>query len=255
MSDKHAGPAQPLPEGAQVDVWTLRHSNSSASTDLPQSDILSIQELKRQARFVTPELRNRFRSRREMIRRTLSLYRPDIHASKWIFSHNDLGKPQIHSSLCNKDLYFNLSRTNGMTLLAVAGVDHMGIDVENTTIREPRSYLDIAERFFTPLETSKIKQGTDDEQIQHFFDYWTLKEAYIKAVGKGLSLGLDRFQFLLTPGKPIDIEFPEPAIDNANNWQFHQETFDQRFRVAIALKNTQGSQIICRPFNYHDLTR
>lgn len=250
MGKDHALIPQSLPVDTQIHLWTLSHVPPQSPVGLPPSKILNNPERERQANFATPELRYRYRSRREMVRRTLSLYRPEIHETDWVFSHNALGKPSIHTSQCNRNLYFNLSHTRGMTVLAVAGIEPMGIDIENTRTEKSQNHLEIAKRFFTPLETEQIKQGTRQQQIEQFFDYWTLKEAYIKAVGKGLSLGLDRFQFLLNPGSPITIDFPPPAIDDAEHWCFHQETLQDHFRIAIALKIENKQPISLNQFKY-----
>jgi len=236
-------PAKPLPQDTEVDVWLMYHDNLPLPQQFSPSKLLSDDELARQKRFVTPELQYRFQCRREMLRRSLTLYRPDIRESEWIFTENLHGKPQIDPSLQTNELHFNLSHTNGLTVLAISSNPHCGIDIENTAVSRPTSYLDIADRFFTPAESVQIKQGSTAEQIQHFFDFWTLKEAYIKAVGKGLSLGLDRFQFCVKKDAPISIDFPAPAIDDASHWSFHQETLGEDMRLAIALQ-TAGQKII-----------
>ncbi|MEE9335379.1 MAG: 4'-phosphopantetheinyl transferase superfamily protein [Granulosicoccaceae bacterium] len=238
------------PKGNQVHVWLMFHDKLQTPPQLATSPLLNEQERLRQQRFVTPELQYRFQCRREMLRRSLTVYRPDIGESDWIFTLNPYGKPQIHPAQSQNQLYFNLSHTNGLTVLAISAYEECGIDIENTAVNRPSSYLDIADRFFTEPESEQIKQGSTDAQIQRFFDFWTLKEAYIKAVGKGLSLGLDRFQFALEPASPIAIEFPSPAIDNANTWVFHQETIGEDWRLAIALRAESSEPISCEFAHY-----
>ena len=243
---------QPMlpPKDNHVHVWLMFHDKLPVPQQLSPSTLLSKQEQMRQQRFATPELRYRFQCRREMLRRSLTLYRPDIRESDWIFSQNEYGKPQIHNTQSQNQLYFNLSHTSGLTVLAISKIEECGIDIENTTVRKPNSYLDIADRFFTEPESAQIKHGSAHEQIQRFFDFWTLKEAYIKAVGKGLSLGLDRFQFVIKPDTPIAIEFPAPAIDQANTWAFHQETIGKDMRLAIALRTHPSVPISCEFLQY-----
>ena len=217
---------------------------------LSASRLLSEHELLRQRRFVTPELQYRFQCRREMLRRCLTLYRPNIRESEWIFTRNAHGKPQIHPTQSQNNLFFNLSHTDGLTVLVISAIEECGIDIENTAVTRPSGYLGIADRFFTELESAEIKQGSTAKQIQRFFDFWTLKEAYIKAVGKGLSLGLDRFQFIIDPGVPIVIDFPPPAIDDSNSWAFHQETIAEDMRLAIALRAKSSETISCEFAQY-----
>ena len=91
--------AQPpkLPsDNHQVHVWLMFTDNLQVPHQLNSNRLLSEQEVQRQQRFVTPELQYRYQCRREMLRRTLTLYRPDTRASEWIFSQNAHGKPQIN---------------------------------------------------------------------------------------------------------------------------------------------------------------
>ena len=255
MNQHHSqAPSKPQPrlppKDNHVHVWLMFHDKLPVPQQLSTSTLLSEQELLRQRRFATPELQYRFQCRREMLRRILTVYRPDIHESDWNFTLNPHGKPQIHPTQSQNQLYFNLSHTDGFTALAISEIEECGIDIENTAVRRPSSYLDIADRFFTEPESARIKQGSTVAQIQRFFDFWTLKEAYIKAVGKGLSLGLDRFQFIIKPAMPIAIEYPPPAIDNANTWVFHQETIDEDLRLAIALRAQSSAPITCEFVQY-----
>jgi len=226
------------------------HDTLPALEPLPHSSILSEDEVLRQRRFATSELQYRFQCRREMLRHTLTLYRPDIKASEWIYTHNPQGKPQLLPAQSHDNLFFNLSHTDGLTVLAISAIEECGIDIENTAVSRPTSYLDIADRFFTELESTHIKQGSIVEQIQRFFDFWTLKEAYIKAVGKGLSVGLDRFQFVIDPVSPIAIDFPPPAIDVANGWAFYQQTIATDIRLAIALRTDSSETLSCEFSQY-----
>ncbi len=245
--------SQTKPSGSHVHVWTLDHDHAPTPEHLTRSKILSAEEQQRLQRFATPELRHRFQCRREMIRQTLTLYQPDIKPADWHFNHNEYGKPEIHPSLKVKDLHFNLSHTEGLTVLMITDQQCSGIDIENTAVKQPRSFLDIADRFFTDLESRDIAKGSNEEQIQRFFDYWTLKEAYIKADGQGLSLGLDRFEFLLEVERPISIHFIPPTNEDANNWVFHQCSLET-FRLAIAIKKENAQHISCEFLDYSVLT-
>ena len=242
-------PTEP-PKQNEVHVWLMFHDKLPVPQQQTTSPILNEQEQLRQQRFATPALQYRYQCRREMLRRSLTAYRPDIPASDWIFNLNPHGKPQLHPTQSETKLHFNLSHTDGLTVLAISEIEECGIDIENTAVGRPSSYLDISDRFFTEPESAHIKQGSSATQIQRFFDYWTLKEAYMKAVGKGLSLGLDRFQFVLKPYAPIAIEFPPPAIDDADTWVFHQETISDDFRMAIALRAGSSRAISCKFIEY-----
>ena len=228
----------------------MRHDNFPIPEFVSPSPLFDKKELHRFNRLATPELQHRYQCRREMIRHSLTLYRPEIHESDWIFSQNAHGKPHIHHLQCKNNLYFNLSHTNGLTVLAIAGMKAIGIDVENVAARDPENCLKIADRFFTPLEIEDITRIRPEKQLDRFFDFWTLKEAYMKAVGKGLSIGLNRFQFVLDSNLPITINFPSPEIDVADNWTFHQQTIADNMRIAIALQSNSSERISCNHYSY-----
>ncbi|SFR79910.1 4'-phosphopantetheinyl transferase family protein [Anaeromicropila populeti] len=103
------------------------------------------------------------------------------------FSYNEWGKPE----LCGQDrLYFNLSHSGNWVICGV-GDSILGVDVEES--REKN--LNLAERFFAAEEYEEILSHPKEEQLKQFYKYWTLKESYTKAEGKGLSIPLDSFLF------------------------------------------------------------
>jgi hypothetical protein len=94
------------------------------------------------------------------------------------------------------DLRFNISHTDGLIACAVTIGREVGVDVET---RRPSLLHDVAGRHFAPREVSDLRSLPELEQDRVFFDYWTLKEAYIKARGFGLALPLGDFAFKLNP--------------------------------------------------------
>ena len=115
-----------------------------------------------------------------------------------VFETNQNGKPFIKCENQNsglKAVHFNLSHS-GDYAMCVIGDNPVGCDVE----RVRKIDLKLADRFFAPLEIELIRsQPSNESQINTFFRLWTLKESYIKALGKGLSLGLDSFSIQLSP--------------------------------------------------------
>lgn len=117
-----------------------------------------------------------------------------------IFSQNEFGKPLL-TNHCN--LHFNISHSGN--LIGCALSDHpIGIDVEKCTDTFDPA---IAERYFTRAETAFI-QSLNERRAAGFYCIWTLKESYIKAIGKGLSIPLPSFS-VVTDGK-IKLSFLNP---------------------------------------------
>ena len=92
------------------------------------------------------------------------------------------------------------------------------------------------ERHFAPDEVRDLRALPADDQPRAFFDYWTLKEAYIKARGMGLSLPLDQFAFALHDGQPPTIRFAPGFDDVEERWQFWQAWPTATHRLALAVE-------------------
>ena len=94
---------------------------------------------------------------------------------------------------------------------------------------------ELAERFFAASEAAALAGLPPDQQRRLFFEFWTLKEAFIKARGMGLSIPLDGFAFSLPPDLPLRISFPKLAGEDSQAWQFARLTMGPGYQVAVAL--------------------
>jgi 4'-phosphopantetheinyl transferase len=202
-------------------------------------------------RLLTPEeraRRDRYRfepSRREylftraLVRATLSRYAP-VAPAAWAFRANAYGRPEI--ALPGLPwLRFNLSNTYGLIACAVARDRDVGVDVEDT--ERSGETVEIAHQFFSPLEAAALRALPADRRRARFFDYWTLKEAYIKARGMGLAIPLEQFSFLLDEPvatgdapAPIRVAFDPRLGDDAAAWQFEQIPLSSRHTIAVAVR-------------------
>ncbi|MBZ5627213.1 MAG: 4'-phosphopantetheinyl transferase superfamily protein [Acidobacteriia bacterium] len=99
-----------------------------------------------------------------------------------------------------EDVSFNLSHTGGLALVAIAGSGRVGIDAE--TVRSEIEVEDLSRRFFAPAEAAEILALSPAARLAAFFTCWTRKEAFVKALGGGLSVPLDRFQVSLRSDQP-----------------------------------------------------
>jgi 4'-phosphopantetheinyl transferase len=177
---------------------------------------------------------------RVLARTTLSRY-DSVDVSDWGFVTNDCGRPAIESPASS--LRFNLSHTAGMVVCLVARDLDVGVDVE------PRSrsgeWLDLASRFFSPEEAAALRQVEEEDRPRRFLEYWTLKEAYIKARGMGLAIPLAHFSFDLPPRRPDDVRIRfAPALDDApGRWQFGVGALGEHHLVATAVEVTPGTPL------------
>jgi 4'-phosphopantetheinyl transferase len=104
-------------------------------------------------------------------------------------ARNPFGKPYIQDA--PRSLGFNVSHSQGLAAIAVSEVSDIGVDVEQ--LRPMEHIPQMVGHFFSTEEQARFAQGSDSDLALLFFQHWTGKEAYIKALGEGLSHPLDRF--------------------------------------------------------------
>lgn len=215
-----------------VDLLNTGNQDALARVDKYKA-LMTPDEHDRMARFVFEKDRRSFLLTRALVRTTLSRYAP-VDPSAWRFTTNAHGRPEIVDRPDGvPDLRFNISHTNGLIACAVTIGREVGVDVEHVG----RNLMhDIAGRHFAPSEVADLRKLPEEEQRLVFYDYWTLKEAYIKARGFGLALPLGDFAFKLNPPAPPTISF-EPAMkDDPSTWQFLQEWPTPSHRLALAVR-------------------
>ena len=197
--------------------------------------LLSPDEHERMARFVFERDRVRFLLTRALVRTTLSRYAP-VAPADWHFIANAHGRPEILDRPAGvPDLRFNLSHTDGLIACAVTIGREVGIDVEHVGRRLTQ---DVAARFFAPAEVAHLQSLPADQQERVFFDYWTMKEAYIKARGFGLALPLGDFAFHFAPDQPPTITIEPSLQDDPATWQFQQDWPTPIHRLGLAIRRT-----------------
>lgn len=203
---------------------------------------MSEDEHARMARLIFDRDRRRFLMTRALVRSALSRYAA-VAPAAWIFTANAHGRPELVDRPHGvPDLRFNVSHTEGLIACAVTIGREIGVDVEHVGRRLTH---DIAGRFFAAREVSDLHALPADEQPKVFFDYWTLKEAYIKARGFGLALPLADFAFTLSPPAPPAITF-EPALDDdPSTWQFVQDWPTRHHRLGLAVRR-EGADLPVR---------
>lgn len=156
-------------------------------------------ERQRAERFRFERDRRRFIVARGVLRDILGRYLKCSPALV-IFSYNQYGKPALAQESEAMGLRFNMSHSHEVGLYALTRAREVGVDLE--LLREDFASLDIAERFFSRREVALLSGLGPELRTVGFFNCWTRKEAYIKALGKGLWHPLDRFAVSLAPGEP-----------------------------------------------------
>lgn len=131
-------------------------------------------------------------------------------------------------------VHFNLSHTTGLVAVAVSRQVELGIDVEAV---DRQVDLKVADRYFFGAEAGWLAGLPEDRRREGFLRLWTLKEAYIKATGRGLSQPLDQFWFEVEPPR---IRFTPAIADDEHAWRFHQVLLAGRFLAAAGWRVGEG---------------
>ncbi len=213
----------------EVDVW-LAYQARADSAELLETyrGLLTPDELAMERRFLLPRLRLQFLVTRALVRWSLSQYHP-VAPDEWRFVAGRFGKPVVSAPL-PASRAFNLSHSAGLVVCAIAGQGEIGADVED--IRRPAPWRRLATRFFSQAETDGLERLPERQRTERFMQIWTLKESYIKAIGKGLSAPLDRFAIEIPPDGPTRVSFADPQ--DTSQWRFAQATLNDQYHVAVA---------------------
>ena len=179
----------PFPDMDTIDICIFSIKNFSYLSD--SVNILSAQEQKKGASFAQEKDRLRFIGSRILLRRIISLYL-DYPAKKLSFQTGSHGKPYLSSD--EKDfpeIYFNLSHSGEFIALAFSLSSPVGIDIE--TVRANINSETLVRRFFHPDEYSEFLKLDEKKQQEFVFRRWTVREAFLKGIGTGLSVSPDSF--------------------------------------------------------------
>ena len=134
--------------------------------------------------------RSRFIIRKALQRLLISKYIPSI-AEQIKYSFTQFGRPIVAGGNFNENVEFNISHSGEWLLMVFSKQRLIGVDVEY--LKRDFPTLVIAERFFSEVEAQAVKACAGHEEIRAFFTIWVRKEAYIKALGKGLYMPLQSF--------------------------------------------------------------
>jgi 4'-phosphopantetheinyl transferase len=191
-------------------------------------ELLNAEEREQEARFYFEKDRRRYLITRALVRTVLSRY------------------ISIPPEVRNACLSFNISHTHSLIVLGVTKGRALGVDVENLCARE--ASLDIADRYFAPQEVAVLTAAPRHQQQFRFFEYWTLKEAYIKARGMGLSLPLEKFSFDYPDDHAVKIAIAPELTDDPARWCFWQFRPTAEYLVAICAERIgdQSPRLIAR---------
>jgi 4'-phosphopantetheinyl transferase len=224
----------------EVHIWWIR-------TDSPELDLallesfLSDDEKNRADRFHFPHHRRRFIAAHGCLRSILGCYldrAPD--AIKLL--NGPKGKPFLEKTGQDAELHFSLSHSNDVALVGIALNKKIGVDIEH--IRALSNMESIAGRYFSENEINQILNTNENDRSQVFFQYWTMKESYLKAMGTGIS-GLQGIQI---PHAKTDTNAQTVCIVDASNtsWSIQPLHPTPGYAAAVAIEGSSSIVTVLR---------
>jgi 4'-phosphopantetheinyl transferase len=225
---------------ADVHVW-LAELEQPEHTFQHLAGVLADDELLRASRFYFERDRRHFMVARGVLRMILSFYLK-LPPAQIPFAYGPQGKPTLAAACGNDRLRFNVSHSRELALYAVACGRELGVDIE--FMRPLDDAESIARHFFSAREQAELRGLPAHLKHEGFFNCWTRKEAYIKAIGKGLSQALDAFDVSLTPGTPAQLFSVLSKPDEVRRWSFEALQPPAGYAAALAVEGT-GWQLSC----------
>lgn len=198
----------------EVHVWFARLERPVEAL----RGLLAADEQARAARFYFEKDRRHYVAARGILRQLIGRYLA-VAPQQAAFAYAEKGKPYLAD---NPDFGFNVAHSHGAALLAFGRRRALGVDLE--LVRPLEDGERIARRFFSAWEVAQYTAVSPAKRPQAFFNCWTRKEAYIKAIGDGLSCPLDSFDVTLTPGEPARLLRVGGSETAAARWQLESLT-------------------------------
>lgn len=193
--------------------------------------LLNAEEKDRANRYKFTKDKNQSVLSRGILRRVIATYIP-VTAQEVVFSVTKHGKLSL--SGIHDNLKFNVSHSEQCILLAFTYKDEIGVDVEYP--KNNVDFIGLAKRFFSATEYQELLKLSESERYIGFYNAWTRKEAYIKALGEGLSHPLDSFDVALLPNANIEILRIAQPEHEVKNWSlFAFEPYAEYF-AACAIR-------------------
>lgn len=215
-------------EPGSLHIWSFHTSRPSRDVE-SLSSLLAPEEISRAMRMRSLEVREQALVSRAVLRIFLAGYL-SCEPQDIDFASTGMGKPVLANS---EKLHFNLSHSHGLGLIAISSTSVVGVDVEK--IRPIENSLFLAERFFSPWESQTLSSQAPHEMQSLFFQAWTRKEAFLKAMGHGLGYGLDRVEVALGQNEIPRIRLVDGCSKEALRWTLLHLEPGKGFMGAAAL--------------------
>lgn len=214
-----------------VHIWRISFSNFS-NEEAALNELLSNIELERASRFHFKIDSLRYKSTKAISKLVLSKI---LNATPrdLKFSLNKHGKPELLNN--EKNIHFNVSHSGDIGLIAVSDIGPIGIDVE--IYRKKMLTEKFARRFFSESEVKDYLALSDEQKEEGFFNCWTRKEAFIKALGLGLAMPLKDFDVSMAPNKEAKLKKIRNINEEPHKWILKNIPLFEDYAASFAIKS------------------
>ncbi|MBL1141026.1 MAG: 4'-phosphopantetheinyl transferase superfamily protein [Proteobacteria bacterium] len=203
---------------------------------------LSDDERERANRLKIEEKKKQFIIVRSALRQMLSGL-SGMTADKILFSYGEHKKPYIEYLHNDQPVEFNVSHSGNYALIAVTLGCKIGVDIE--MINDQIDYRSLSERFFSVKENEEFSKIDIGQQLETFYRVWARKESFIKADGKGVAFGLDRFTVSLSDNSRTKIEFTDSQLTN-EQWHCYNLMDIENYKTALTCCGKEKKIIFCQ---------
>lgn len=214
-------------ESHRADVWILELHTLQAADVACCNVVISAAEKDRMRRFRFERDRDSYRAAHALARFALSWCAATVPPHAWVFEETSHGRPEISAGRGVPRLRFNISHTRNVVACIVTRDLDCGVDLEPT--HRCSDLHNLARTVLAPAELATIAAAPDTEQPMLFCRYWTLKEAYAKALGLGMSLAFDHIAFELYEGSAR-------LHAHSDDWHFEQWSPTPTHTLATAVR-------------------
>jgi 4'-phosphopantetheinyl transferase len=222
-----------------VDVWAVHIAGPDGVAGEVEG-VLAPDEIARADQYRFSHLRRSFVLARGALRILLGCYL-DVSPASIQFTYGSRGKPALARPA---RVQFNASHSGDLAVFAFTAGCEIGIDVEQ--IRPIENMQRIADQFFCPEEAGELMSLTASQRERSFYLCWTRKEAYIKAIGDGLSAPLDGFRVTLEQDQPARFVHIANDVSSAKAWTLHDLSLAPGYAAALAYRDAERLVAVSR---------
>ena len=214
-----------------VDIWLT-------STELEEDQVrayakyLSQAELARAQKFRSKTGHREYIVTRGLLRQVMS-ETAGLDLAGVDFMYGEHGKPWLDARVSGKTVALNVSHSHGLALAALTVGGRLGVDLEK--IRPEVEWRELAARYFAEAEIRALENRPQGDGLKAFYACWTRKEAFVKALGAGVSYGLDQFDVSVGPDEDYAALTIRSQDEDAAGWLVKNLPVPDSHAAAVAV--------------------